>query len=104
MTDGARRQLQLDVTAEGAMYAPDEQYRLLDIARAADQAGVDFIDTTEHILMGLNALHSGQGWNPNNLDHPNPKRLPPLPPLLARTKPSNRCQAVVTPPFCPLGL
>ncbi|MBV9894284.1 MAG: hypothetical protein JO020_08950, partial [Chloroflexi bacterium] len=54
--------MRLSVTAEGAMFSPSEQHRLLDVARAADQLGVDFLDTTEHVLMGLNALKSGQGW------------------------------------------
>ena len=34
-----QRPLRLSLTAEGAMYSPGEQYRLLDVARAADEAG-----------------------------------------------------------------
>ena len=104
MTDGARRQLQLDVTAEGAMYAPDEQYRLLDIARAADQAGVDFIDTTEHILMGLNALHSGQGWDPHHLEQPQPEALTTLAAMAGATQRIKLLSAVVIAPLWPAGL
>ena len=104
MTDGARRQLQLDVTAEGAMYAPDEQYRLLDIARAADQAGVDFIDTTEHILMGLNALHSGQGWDPPHLEQPQPEALTTLAAMAGATQRIKLLSAVVIAPLWPAGL
>ena len=104
MTDGARRQLQLDVTAEGAMYAPDQQYRLLDIARAADQAGVDFIDTTEHILMGLNALHSGQGWDPPHLEQPQPEALTTLAAMAGATQRIKLLSAVVIAPLWPAGL
>jgi probable F420-dependent oxidoreductase len=98
------RPLQLDVTAEGAMYAPDEQYRLLDIARAADQAGVDFIDTTEHILMGLNALHSGQGWDPHHLEQPQPEALTTLAAIAGATQRIKLLSAVVIAPLWPAGL
>jgi probable F420-dependent oxidoreductase len=98
------RPLQLDVTAEGAMYAPDEQYRLLDIARAADQAGVDFIDTTEHILMGLNALHSGQGWDPHHLEQPQPEALTTLAAMAGATQRIKLLSAVVIAPLWPAGL
>ena len=104
MTDGARRQLQLDVTAEGAMYAPDQQYRLLEIARAADQAGVDFIDTTEHVLMGLNALHSGQGWDPHHLEQPQPEALTTLAAMAGATQRIKLLSAVVIAPLWPAGL
>ena len=53
--------MRLEVTVEGASYAPDEQYRVLEVARAADDLGVDFIDTTEHVLMGLGALEARPG-------------------------------------------
>jgi probable F420-dependent oxidoreductase len=98
------RPLQLDVTAEGAMYAPDQQYRLLDIARAADQAGVDFIDTTEHILMGLNALHSGQGWDPHHLEQPQPEALTTLAAMAGATQRIKLLSAVVIAPLWPAGL
>src|SRR5919108_469047 len=68
----------LSITAEGAMYPPDQQARLLDVAHAADQAGVDYIETTEHVLMGLNALHAGQGWEPHHLEMPQPEVLTTL--------------------------
>ncbi len=67
--DQARRPLRLSVTAEGAMFAPNEQDRVVDVARAADQAGADFVDVTEHVLRGLNALRTGQGWEPHHLEH-----------------------------------
>src|SRR5437763_15994223 len=77
------------------MYAPDQQYRLLDIARAADQSGVDFIDTTEHVLMGLNALHSGQGWDPHHLEHPQPEALITLAAMAGATRRIKLSPAVV---------
>src|SRR5436305_8004573 len=73
-----RRPLRLSITAEGAMYSPAEQHRLLDVARAADAGGADFVDVTEHVLMGLNALKSGQGWEPHHLEQPQPEPMATL--------------------------
>jgi probable F420-dependent oxidoreductase len=96
--------LQLDVTAEGAMYAPDQQYQLLEVARAADQAGVDFIDTTEHVLMGLNALHSGQGWEWHHLEQPQPEALSTLAAMAGATQRIGLLSAIVIAPLRPAGL
>jgi probable F420-dependent oxidoreductase len=38
----------------GALYAPDEWYRFVDLARAADDAGVDRIVVVDHVVMGPN--------------------------------------------------
>src|SRR5207237_6256665 len=56
VTEQSDRPLRLDVTAEGAMFASHEQYRLLEVARVADQLRVDFIDVTDHVRMRRNAL------------------------------------------------
>jgi probable F420-dependent oxidoreductase len=104
MTDAPRRPLQLDVTAEGAMYPPDQQYRLLEVARAADQAGVDFIDTTEHVLMGLGALHSGQGWEWHHLEQPQPEPLTTLAAMAGATRRIKLLSAIVIAPLRPAGL
>jgi probable F420-dependent oxidoreductase len=96
--------LRLSVTAEGAMYSPAEQYRLLDVARAADQAGVDFIDVTEHVLMGLNALHSGQGWQLHHLEQPQPESLTTLAALAGATQRIKLLSGIVIAPLRPAGL
>jgi probable F420-dependent oxidoreductase len=105
MTDTTpRRPLQLSVTAEGAMYTPDEQHRLLEVAHAADQLGVDFIDTSEHVLMGLNALRSGQGWELHHLDQPQPEALVTLAAMAGATQHIKLLSSIVIAPLRPAGL
>lgn len=98
------RPLRLDVTAEGAMYAPDDQYRLLEVARLADQLGVDFIDVTEHVLMGLNALQAGQGWEMHHLEQPQPEALTTLAAMAGATQRVKLLSAIVIAPLRPAGL
>jgi len=104
MTDTPRRPLRLSLTVEGAMYAPDEQYRLLDVARAADQAGADFVDVTEHVLMGLNTLDAGQGWELHHLEQPQPEPLSTLAAMAGATQRVNLLSAIVIAPLRPAGL
>ncbi|GAC1316425.1 MAG: LLM class F420-dependent oxidoreductase [Chloroflexota bacterium] len=96
--------VQLSVTAEGAMYSPSEQYRLLDVARAADQSGADFVDVTEHVLMGLNALHSGQGWEMHHLEQPQPEPLTTLAAMSGATQRVKLLSSIVIAPLRPAGL
>ena len=86
------------------MYAPDQQYRLLEVARAADQAGVDVIDTTEHVLMGLNALHSDQGWEWHHLEQPQPEALTTLAAMAGATQRITLLSAIAIAPLRPAGL
>ena len=67
------------------MYSPAEQYRLLDVARAADQLGADFVDVTDHVLMGLATLHT-QGWELQHLDQPQPDPLVTLAAMASATQ------------------
>jgi probable F420-dependent oxidoreductase len=94
----------LDVTVEGASYPASEQYRVLEVARAADQLGVDFIDTTEHVLMGLNTLHAGQGWELHHLDQPQPEALVTLAALAGATSRISILSSIVIAPLRPAGL
>ncbi len=96
--------VRLDVTAEGASFSPTEQYRLLEVARAADQLGVDFIDTTEHVLMGLNALNSGQGWEMRHLEQPQPEGLVTLAAMAGATSRIRILSSIVIAPLRPAGL
>lgn len=96
--------MKLCITAEGAMYAATEQYRLLDIARTADDLDVDFVDTTEHVLMGLNALQSGQGWEPHHLEMPQPEALTTLAAMAGATKRVTLVSGIVIAPLRPAGL
>jgi probable F420-dependent oxidoreductase len=103
-TNAPQRPLRLSLTAEGAMYAPNEQYRLLDVARAAEHAGADFVDVTEHVLMGLNALQSGQGWEPHHLEQPQPEPLSVLAAMAGATQRIKVLSAIVIAPLRPAGL
>jgi len=104
MADSPGRPLRLSLTAEGAMFGPHEQSRLLDVARAADQAGADFIDVTEHVLMGLNTLHAGMGWELHHLDQPQPEPLSTLAAMAGATQRINLLSAIVIAPLRPAGL
>ena len=86
------------------MYAAAEQHRLLEVARAADQAGVDFIDVTEHVLMGLNALQSDQGWEWRHLEQPQPEALSTLAAFAGATERIKLLSAIVIAPLRPAGL
>ena len=99
-----QRPIQLSVTAEGAMYAATEQYRLLDVARAADAAGADIIDVTDHVLMGLNALQSAQGWELQHLEQPQPEPLTTLAAMAGATQRIKLMSGIVIAPLRPAGL
>jgi alkanesulfonate monooxygenase SsuD/methylene tetrahydromethanopterin reductase-like flavin-dependent oxidoreductase (luciferase family) len=86
------------------MYPPDEQHRLLDVARAADAAGADFVDVTEHVLMGLNALQSGQGWEMDHLEMPQTEPLITLAAMAGATQRIRLLSAIVIAPLRPAGL
>jgi probable F420-dependent oxidoreductase len=96
--------LRLDVTIEGASYSSAEQYRVLEVARAADDLGVDFIDTTEHVLMGLNAMTSGQGWELQHLEMPQPEALVTLAAIAGATSRIRVLSSIVIAPLRPAGL
>jgi len=98
------RPVRLEVTVEGASYSPEEQYRVLEVARAADDLGVDFIDTTEHVLMGLNALTSGQGWEMHHLEQPQPETLVTLAAIAGATSRIGIVSSIVIAPLRPAGL
>jgi probable F420-dependent oxidoreductase len=104
MTDPPQRPLRLSLTIEGAMYSPFEQYRALDVARAADQAGADYVDTTEHVLMGLNTLRSNQGWEMHHLDQPQPEALTTLAAMAGATHRVKVLSAIVIAPLWSAGL
>src|SRR5215470_3158786 len=86
------------------MYPPSEQYRLVEVARAADQLGVDFVDTTEHVLMGLGALQSGQGWEPHHLEQPQPEAMVTLAAMAGATSRVCLVSSIVIAPLRPAGL
>ncbi len=99
----ASRRLRLSVTAEGAMFSGSEQHRLLDVARLADQLGVDQINTSEHVLMGDGALTSGHGWEPHHLEMAQPESLTTLAAMAGATTRIRLLSNVVIAPLSRLG-
>jgi probable F420-dependent oxidoreductase len=96
--------VKLEVTVEGASFTSDQQYRMLEVARAADDLGVDCLDTTEHVLMGLNALTAGQGWELRHLEQPQPEALVTLAALAGATSRIRLVSSIVIAPLRPAGL
>ena len=96
--------MRLCVTAEAAMYPIAEQHRLLEVARAADAAGVDYIDSTEHVLMGLHALEAGQGWERHHLEMPQTEVLSTLAAFAGATQRIKVLSGIVIAPLRPAGL
>src|SRR5215213_1153044 len=96
--------MQLSITAEGAMFGPADQHRLIDVARAADQGGADYVDTSEHVLMGLNALKAGQGWELHHLEQPQPEPIATLAAMAGATQRIKLLSGIVIAPLRPAGL
>src|SRR4051812_31737891 len=96
--------LELSITAEGPLFPTDQQHRLIEVARVADQAGADYIDISEHVLMGLGALDAGQGWQPEHLDMPQPESLTTLGAFVGATQRIKILSSVVIAPLRPAGL
>jgi probable F420-dependent oxidoreductase len=86
------------------MYAANEQHRLLDVARAADAAGVEYIDVTDHVLMGLAALDQGQGWERHHLEMVIPEPLTTLAAMAGATQRIKLLSSIVIAPLRPAGL
>lgn len=96
--------VRLSITAEGAMFAPHEQHRLLDVVRAAEACGADMVDVSEHVLMGEGALHAGQGWEPRHLEQPQPEALSTLAAFAGATTRIGLLSSIVIAPLRPAGL
>ncbi|MBL7496402.1 TIGR03619 family F420-dependent LLM class oxidoreductase [Frankia sp. CNm7] len=48
----ARPRLALGLPVGESMYRSDEQHKIIDLARAADEAGVDTLVQSDHVIMG----------------------------------------------------
>ena len=98
------RTLQLSVTAEGSMYPPGQQHRLLDVARVADQLGVDYVDVTDHVLLGEGALTAGMGWERQHLDLIMTEPLITLAAMTGVTQRIKLLSSILIAPLRPAGL
>src|SRR5215831_3145199 len=101
-----RRSLRLALAVEGSIFAPDQQNRLIDVARLAEEAGIDDLAAPEHVLMGSNASEQDpwSTWEPHHLDMPWPEPLLTLAAMAAVTSRVRLVSAVVIAPLRPAGL
>lgn len=104
--DRPPRPLRLALAVEGSIFAPDEQHRLVDVARLADEAGVDDLMVPEHVLMGSHASEQDpwSTWEPHHLDMPWPEPLLTLAAMAGVTRRIRLVSAVVIAPLRPAGL
>lgn len=103
---GARRPLRLALAVEGSIFPLHEQHRLIEVARAADEAGVDDLTVPEHVLMGEHASEQDpwSAWEPDHLEMPWPEPLVTLAAMAAVTRRIRLVSAVVIAPLRPAGL
>lgn len=102
----SQRSVRLALTVEGSIFAPDQQHRLIDVARLADEAGVDYLTIPEHVLMGSHASEQDpwSSWEPHHLDMPWPEPLLTLAAMASVTRRILLVSAVVIAPLRPAGL
>ena len=100
------RRLRLAVAVEGSIFPADQQHRLIEVAQAAEEAGVDDLTLPEHVLMGANASEQDpwSTWEPHHLEMPWPEPLLTLAAMAAVTRRIRLVSAVVIAPLRPAGL
>src|SRR5204863_1022187 len=59
---------------------------------------------TEHVLMGVGALESGQGWEMHHLEQPQPEALVTLAAMAGATSRIGLLSSIVIAPLRPAGL
>jgi probable F420-dependent oxidoreductase len=84
----------------------DQQHRLLEIARLADEAGIDEIALPEHVLVGGHASEQDpwSSWEPHHLDMPWGEPLVTLAAMAGVTRRVRLVSAAVIAPLRPAGL
>ena len=96
----------LMVGVEGALYPLTEQHRLIQLARQAEDAGVDDLSIPEHVLMGSHASEQDPwgSWAPEHLELPWPEPLVTLAAMAGVTRRLRLVSGVVIAPLRPAGL
>lgn len=102
----SERRLRLGIAVEGSIFPLDQQHRLLEVARLADEAGVDDITVPEHVLMGSNASEQDpwSTWEPHHLEMPWDEPLVTLAAMAGVTRRLRLVSGVVIAPLRPAGL
>jgi probable F420-dependent oxidoreductase len=98
--------VRLGLAVEGAIYPLDQQHRLIDLARQAEEAGFDDISIPEHVLVGnrANDQDPWSSWEPHHLDLPWDEPLVTLAAMAGATRRLRLVSAVVIAPLRPAGL
>jgi probable F420-dependent oxidoreductase len=100
------RRLRLALAVEGSIFSPDQQHQVIEVARLADEAGIDDVTVPEHVLMGLQASEQDpwSTWEPHHLDMPWPEPMLTLAAMAGVTRRIRLVSAVVIAPLRPAGL
>ena len=100
------RPLRLALAVEGSIFPLDQQHRLIEVARLADEAGVDDLTVPEHVLMGPHASEQDpwSTWEPHHLEMPWPEPLLTLAAMAGVTRRIRLVSGVVIAPLRPAGL
>src|SRR2546430_3145543 len=93
--------LRLMLAVEGSILPVGQQHRLVDLARAADGAGVDLISIPEHVLMGSHASEQDP-WSSSEPHHPDMPWPEPLLTLAAMGAATSRIRLVSMVGIAPL--
>jgi len=100
------RPIRLALSVEGSIFPLDQQHRLIELGRLADEAGVDDLTVPEHVLMGSHASDQDpwSTWAPHHLELPWPEPLLTLAAMAGVTRRVRLVSAVVIAPLRPAGL
>lgn len=98
--------MRLALAVEGSIFPSDQQHRLIELARLAEEAGVDDLTVPEHVLMGSNASDQDpwSTWEPEHLEMPWPEPLLTLAAMAGVTRRIRLVSGVVIAPLRPAGL
>jgi probable F420-dependent oxidoreductase len=106
MHQAAGSRLRLGIAVEGSIFPLDQQHRLIEVARLADEAGVDDLALPEHVLVGSHASEQDpwSSWEPHHLDMPWAEPLLTLAAMAGVTRRLRLVAAAVIAPLRPAGL
>jgi probable F420-dependent oxidoreductase len=98
--------VRLGLGVEGAIYPLDQQHRLIELARQAEDAGFDDLSIAEHVLVGnlANEQDPWSSWEPQHLELPWPEPMVTLAAMAGATRRLRLISAVVIAPLRPAGL
>ena len=98
--------MRLALAIEGSIFPHNQQHRLVELGRMAEDAGIDDLTVAEHVLMGSNASEQDpwSTWEPHHLEMPWPEPLLTLAAIAGATRRIRLVSAVVIAPLRPAGL